>query len=71
MNEDDLNFELYATIDHKGTPSYGQYSANCYNAAQRTWYHYADTQVSVIRDREEIKSEDSYILFYRQKSQNF
>ncbi|CAG0917794.1 unnamed protein product [Notodromas monacha] len=64
---EDCSYELYAVCNHHGLDDQGgHYTAYCKNSTDDKWYCFDDTKVSVI-DRNEIVTEDAYVLFYRRK----
>ena len=63
-NADKYKYELYGVINHIGGVRGGHYTSAIKNADGK-WYHYNDTNVSIIRDANKIVSPMAYCLFYR------
>ena len=59
------NYELYGICNHSGTLHFGHYYSYCKNS-NGNWYSFNDKNVSKI-DENKVKTNNSYVLFYRKK----
>ena len=64
INDKKYFYDLIAINLHTGTPNFGHYYSYCKNGDK--WYKYNDDTVNEI-DESDLKSNDSYILFYKLK----
>ena len=58
-------YSLYGIVCHYGDVGGGHYTAKCKNNG--VWYHFNDSNVSVIDDTDDLVDSSAYILFYKQK----
>jgi len=64
--KESYKYELYGVCNHSGGVMGGHYTSYVKNANQK-WYHYNDTFVTEITNKESIISPKAYVLFYRKK----
>lgn len=62
--DDEFIYDLYATVDHGGSLSFGHYTANVKFDGE--WYHISDSSVHSISPNQVVSS-SAYILFYRKR----
>eukprot|EP00455_Lapot_gusevi_P006773 TRINITY_DN128_c0_g1_i2.p1 TRINITY_DN128_c0_g1~~TRINITY_DN128_c0_g1_i2.p1 ORF type:complete len:941 (-),score=443.20 TRINITY_DN128_c0_g1_i2:252-3074(-) len=63
-------YDLYAVSNHIGGMGGGHYTAYGKNLLDNNWYLYDDSHVAPVRDLNQIKSPEAYVLFYsRRKAQ--
>jgi ubiquitin C-terminal hydrolase len=67
-NPDSFVYELYAVCNHMGGVHGGHYTAFANNSKSGEWFHYNDTTVEHVPDRQTIVSPTAYCLFYRKKN---
>ena len=60
-------YDLYAVCNHSGSSLGGHYTAFVKNA-NGNWYHYNDTNVSLVSNVEQIKTPKAYCFFYRKRT---
>ena len=65
-NKDSYNYDLYGVCNHSGSSLGGHYTAFVKNANGK-WYHYNDTNVSEVSDKNYIISPKAYCFFYRKR----
>jgi len=65
--KENYKYELYGVCNHSGGVSGGHYTSYVKNANGK-WYHYNDTSVSEVGNKETIVSPKAYVLFYRKKN---
>jgi ubiquitin C-terminal hydrolase len=61
--EKNINYRLYAVINHFGNSNSGHYT-NCCKNLNNKWYNYDDNNVTKINE-EEIINNNAYCLFYQ------
>ena len=64
---DNYKYELYGVCNHSGGVMGGHYTSYVKNA-NGIWYHYNDTSVTEVSQKESIISPKAYVLFYRKKN---
>ena len=64
--KENYKYELYGVCNHSGGVSGGHYTSYVKNANGK-WYHYNDTSVTEVNNKESIVSPKAYVLFYRKK----
>ena len=57
-------YDLYGICNHSGSCEGGHYTSFVKNA-NNNWYHFNDTNVSLVKNLDKIKSPLAYCLFYR------
>ena len=62
-----LQYDLFAVANHYGSLHYGHYTAFCKNSIKNKWYEFNDSIATEINDESKIVSQNSYVLFYKQK----
>jgi len=65
-NNETYNYECYGICNHSGSPNGGHYTAFVKNANE-SWYHFNDTNVGKVENKEVIITPLAYCLFYRRK----
>lgn len=63
-NQPNNIYDLYAICNHHGNMNHGHYIAYCLNPVNNQWYVYDDHHVLQIRDKEQLISQNAYVLFY-------
>ena len=61
-----LKYDLFAVSQHYGGMGSGHYEAVCKNMDGK-WYKYDDSDVSLVRNENEIRNRAAYVLFFRRK----
>lgn len=61
------SYNMYAVVNHTGTPSSGHYIAKCKNPYTGEWYEFNDSRVSKTSTTDIVTS-SAYLLFYEQGS---
>ncbi|XP_031707199.1 putative ubiquitin carboxyl-terminal hydrolase 50 [Anarrhichthys ocellatus] len=66
----DMNYELYAVVNHIGSVRGGHYTATILSNEDRTWYEFDDTHVSKVKEQlfaetRTYNSSTAYLLMYR------
>jgi hypothetical protein len=60
-------YDLYGICNHSGNVHGGHYTAFIKNANDE-WYHFNDTLVNKVNDKNELITPKAYCLFYRKKT---
>jgi ubiquitin carboxyl-terminal hydrolase 4/11/15 len=58
-----VNYKLYATVDHHGSTGGGHYTAQAESPLNQKWYGYDDDSTHILQQPSIGSS--SYILFYK------
>lgn len=66
-NSDTYIYDLYGICNHGGSVFGGHYTAFVKNANNK-WYHFNDTTVTEVTDKNNIITPKAYCLFYRKRS---
>lgn len=74
-NNSPLLYDLFAISNHFGGTGGGHYTAFCKyinfyvrNSITGEWYDFDDSSVDLIKNKDNLVSENAYILFYRRKN---
>ena len=67
-NREDNLFDLYAVCNHHGDMNRGHYIAHCLNPINNTWYVYDDHHVLPVINKDQLATQNAYILFYVKRS---
>ena len=67
-NQESYIYDLYGICNHSGGLMGGHYTAYVKNANNK-WYHYNDSQVIEVKNKDKMISPYSYCLFYQKKKQ--
>lgn len=59
-------YDLFGIVNHSGNTTGGHYTSYIKNANDK-WYHFNDTNVSEIKNTDELVSTKAYCLFYRKR----
>lgn len=62
--KENYKYELYGVCNHSGNVLGGHYTSYVKNANGK-WYHYNDTSVTEVENKESIITPKAYVLFYR------
>ena len=65
-NKESYIYDLYGVCNHTGGMMGGHYTANV-KTIDGEWYHFNDTNVTLINDLKKIVSPQAYCFFYRKK----
>ena len=65
-NRESYIYDLYGVCNHSGGTMGGHYTANV-KTIDGGWYHFNDTNVTLITDLKKIVSPQAYCFFYRKK----
>lgn len=60
-------YDLYGVCNHSGSVMGGHYTSFVKNANSK-WYHYNDTNVSEVKDTNQIVTPKAYCFFFRKRS---
>jgi ubiquitin C-terminal hydrolase len=58
----DVMFDLFATVNHRGTLQSGHYVNNI--QVDSVWYHCNDAAISLVSENEVMNADGAYLLFY-------
>ena len=61
----EINYDLYATVNHFGNLQSGHYVSNVY--VNNQWYHCNDSYVGFANEEEILRSQGAYLLFYMRR----
>lgn len=65
-NKESYVYELYGVCNHNGGTTGGHYTAYV-KTVDKKWYHFNDTNVTLVNNTKEIVSSRAYCFFYRIK----
>jgi len=68
-NDKNAIYDLYAVSNHHGKTVQGQYTTFAKNLIDKKWYHFVDSEVLEVNEKE-IVSSDAYVLFYKKREVN-
>jgi ubiquitin C-terminal hydrolase len=63
----EVEYELYAMVEHTGTLDSGHYTASVRNHRSMRWFEFDDTKITEIEESSLVKS-STYMLFYYNRS---
>jgi ubiquitin C-terminal hydrolase len=66
-NKESYVYDLYGVCNHSGSSLGGHYTSFVRNANEK-WYHYNDTDVSLVTNEEHIVTPKAYCFFYRKRT---
>ena len=65
-NKDSYVYDLYGVCNHSGSSLGGHYTSFVKNANEN-WYHYNDSDVSLVTNAQHIVTSKAYCFFYRKR----
>eukprot|EP00121_Abeoforma_whisleri_P007845 Awhi_evm1s7176 len=67
-SDSDDSYDLVSVSNHHGGLHGGHYTAYCKNHRDSKWYHFDDSRVSEVDEKEVKENDDAYVLFYCKRS---
>ena len=65
-NNNTFVYDLIGICNHSGSISGGHYT--CFSKTNNNWYHYNDSNATLVKNENDIISNNAYCLFYKKKT---